>query len=176
MTPHLVHLARTHAQRDAHLVRCLQPNDAPPGRGVHFVDAADDLAHADELAAQFMAVLSETRTHDTTRSSNRTPNATAVGMVGVLLTGPGDWAAMLPSPVKHLDDLLPLPPQTWQCSDASSQSAVRGLACWSGCGLVRTDARKSIAERCAPGEGRLDLLHLVEEMLSKTGLVERYGA
>lgn len=163
-----------------------EAKDVSPGvtygeqAGLHFVKAPN-LPAANRAAEILTASFAGQQTlHSLNRASNHSSTRTASAMLGVMLTGPGDWSRVvtLPQLTCSYDDALVRPRQTYQIGElATAGSELSGFVCWAGMGLVRTDTRMYLGQtKRGPGEGCLRVPQIVHEMLSKTGLVTKYGA
>lgn len=148
----------------------------PPTARVFLIDAGSDLSLADAAVAEASLAFSSRVEHEPTRSSNPAVPATAAALIGVLVAGRGEWRGMLPMPFREgFGADFPLPTQSFEMGN--ERTVLSGFVAWSGEGLVRKDKRTRLGHAgTPPGEGFLRLEQAVAEALSKTGLVDKYGA
>lgn len=152
------------------------------------VDAGGSARNANLAAASFLSVTRASSDLSSANGGAGPPVGVARGMVGVMFTGGGDWARVIrmakcPSPGQALvEDGFPMPLQSWQIPGEGScptlePASLHGMISWAGDGLVRNDTRQRICHpEVGPGEGCLLIRQMVGEILSKTGLVGKYGA
>lgn len=111
----------------------------------------------------------------------------ADNLLGLLVTGPGDWTPLFKTAGDQLSDTdaFPMPKNSWQSAARSidffqkteRETIINGIACLSGSGLTRIDLRQRIGEtNVAAGEGALRPEQVLEEILAKIGAVPKFGA
>lgn len=151
-------------------------SNRPPSARVFLIDAGSDFSLADAAAEEASLAFSSRVEHEPTRSSNPAVPATAAALIGVLVAGRGEWGGMLPMPFQEgFGADFPLPRQSFETG--SEKTKLSGFVAWSGEGLVRKDERTHLGHAgTPPGEGFLRLEQVVAEALSKTGLLDKYGA
>lgn len=151
-------------------------SNRPPTKRVFLIDAGSDLSLADSAAVEASLAFSSRVEHEPTRSSNPAVPATASALIGVMVAGRGEWGGMLPMPWREgFGADFPLPKQSFETGD--EETSLAGFVAWSGEGLVRKDQRTRLGHGgTAPGESFLRMKQAIAEPLSKTGLLQKYGA
>lgn len=182
ITKHLVRAANNHINHiiciDADDIdEVITPDEIPP-HGIFLVDTCGNLDIAEQVATYLTPHFTHpTRAQSLARQANRNVHHTAPLAVAVMATGPGDWALMLP---------MPLPPSPYERLQRPRQSssmteteatALGGIFSLAGHALTRCDSRNSLGHHgVSPGEGRLRLDQIVLEMLSKSAMLDKFGA
>lgn len=138
---------------------------------VYFVDVGHDINHAVDVLQRAEKQFSTNSRILKSRARNTSTEHIAALIKGILLWNVQyDWSNVVPLPVRDMDDVLGLPMQS------SGNAPILGIAVFAGKGLVRSDGRDTLRHKCPPGDGAIRIEGVVAELMTKTGLIQRFGA